>query len=75
MQLHPIYATLTRPVYQDRQHNLYLKKCCEECGGEGQYEIAADFEPDGRTKWHTCDTCRGDGEVYEDISEDELLDQ
>lgn len=75
MQLHPFYATVTRPVFHDRDGNLYLKLVCPECGGDGQYEVSVDFRPDGRTKWETCECCRGDGEVYEDISEDELLDQ
>ena len=72
MQLHPIYATVTRPVYQDREHNLYLKLTCPECGGEGTYEVYP-ANPSERCYWETCDCCRGDGEVYEDISEDEII--
>lgn len=72
IQLVPQLSTISRPIYQDRDGNLFLKKCCEECGGEGQYEVAADFQPDGFTKWKTCETCYGDGEVYEEITEDEI---
>ena len=74
MQLHPFYATVSRPIYWDRDGYLYQKACCPECGGDGQYEVAADFRPDGRTKWHICDTCRGDGEVYEEIAEDDVIE-
>ena len=72
IQLVPMLSTISRPVYQDRDGSLFLKKCCAECGGEGQYEVAADFQPDGFTKWETCEECRGDGEIYEETSEDEL---
>lgn len=72
MQLHPLFATVSRPVYMDRQGFPFLLVECPECHGDGKVEY--DNGVDGFSKPFTChcDTCRGMGEVYEQTSEDEL---
>ena len=72
MQLHPFLATVTRPVYHDRQGYLFLAIECPECKGEGKMEY--DNGVDGFSKPFTahCDSCGGMGEVFEQVDESEL---
>lgn len=72
MQLHPFFATVTRPVYHDRQGFLFLAAECPECEGNGT--IDCDNGVDGFSKPFTicCGECNGTGQVYKEISEDDL---
>jgi DnaJ-class molecular chaperone len=72
MQLHPFYATVTRPVYHDRAGFLFLAVECPECHGEGR--VDCDNGVDGFSNPFTaeCDCCNGEGQVYEQVAEDEL---
>lgn len=47
------------PYYVDEED------CCPDCGGEGGYE---EFENILDTYWVDCSTCRGTGEVNDDMS-------
>jgi hypothetical protein len=71
MQLHPFLATISRPIYHDREGNLYTVKACTECE-DGQVEVYP-ANPDERCYWETCQCCGGGLEIYEDISEDEII--
>jgi len=72
MQLHPFYATVSRPVYWDRDGNLFKLVTCPECKGEGDFERCAPI-PWHPSVYERCECCNGDGEVFEEISEDEII--
>lgn len=74
MQLHPFYATISRPVYHDRAGFLYLSVKCPECGGCGTREASDKglAHPSSREITVECETCGGEGQVYEEVAEDEL---
>ena len=72
MQLHPFFATVTRPVYHDRFGTLYLLVECPECKGEGSIDF--DDGTDGFSNPYSerCSCCAGEGSVYEQVGEDGL---
>ena len=74
MQLHPFLATVSRPVYQDRCGVLFLAVECPECKGYGEasYSTLGLSNPSSRSVTCTCETCGGEGKVYEQTCEDQL---
>lgn len=74
MQLHPFLATVTRPVYWDRDGYLFVQVDCPECNGEGSlvgYSHGAN-NPSSREITRTCEECGGFGRVYKEIEEEEV---
>lgn len=74
MQLHPFYATVSRPVFHDGHGYLFLDVDCPECGGEGSIDEPSlgRAHPSSRSVSVECDCCRGVGRVYEEVAEDDL---
>lgn len=74
MQLHPLFATVSRPVYQDRCGVLFIPVECPECKGDGEmsYSTLGLSHPSSRSETCACETCDGHGKVYEQVSEDDL---
>ena len=74
MQLHPLFATVSRPVYHDRHGCLFLPVECPECKGAGEmsYSTLGLSHPSSRSETCAFETCNGMGEVYEQVSEDDL---
>jgi len=76
MQLHPFFATITRPVYHDRAGHLFLAIDCPECDGHGEVDgLDRNIcDPSARAVMVTCPVCDGHGRVYEQTCEDELYE-
>ena len=72
MQLHPFFATVSRPVFWDGI-SLFLQADCPECRGYGDIEVNP-IDPSRRAFTVTCDCCGGEGKVLVQTDEDELAD-
>jgi DnaJ-class molecular chaperone len=72
MQLHPFFATVSRPVYHDRAGFLFLAVECPECKGEGVLDFDDGVDGFSRPYSAPCACCNGEGQVYEQVAEDEL---
>lgn len=70
-QLHPFYATVTRPVYQDRDGYLFIQVDCPECNGEGSFHVSP-INPSERDRDVTCECCGGFSKVMKEIEECDL---
>jgi len=71
MQLHPFYATVTRPVYHDGHGHLFLIVDCPQCKGVGEVEFSS-IKPSEKDGSETCTCCGGSGQEYEQTCDDEL---
>ena len=71
MQLHPFFATISRPVYMDRQGYPFIEVDCPGCRGEGEVPYSS-INPSEKDGMQSCDCCNGTGRVYEQACEEDL---
>lgn len=74
MQLVPQLSTISRPIFQDRLGYLFTLVDCPECKGVGEFECS-DTIPWRKSVYERCECCDGDGRVFEQVDEDEIINE